>query len=93
MFGADCKPEAAFIQFELYASLLPMTEDLQIAKSVRERTQAVPMTSLQKTADKLGIDFKALSFVSSAQLIGQIQSFDSCLIGSSVMAVSLIRAR
>ena len=48
------------IPFELYASLLPLIEDLEIAQIVRERTAAGPATPLDETAAKLGIDLATL---------------------------------
>ena len=60
VFGAHRKPEAVVIPFELYASLLPLIEDLEIAQIVRERTLAGPATPLEETAAKLGIDLTAL---------------------------------
>jgi hypothetical protein len=60
VFGAHRKPEAVVIPFELYASLLPLIEDLEIARIVRERTAAGPATPLAETAAKLGIDLEAL---------------------------------
>jgi hypothetical protein len=60
VFGAHRKPEAVVIPFELYASLLPLIEDLEIAQIVRERTAAGPATPLEETAAKLGIDLGSL---------------------------------
>ncbi|PPG94306.1 type II toxin-antitoxin system Phd/YefM family antitoxin [Rathayibacter rathayi] len=60
VFGAHRKPEAVVIPFELYATLLPLIEDLEIAQIVRERTAAGPATPLAETAAKLGIDLGAL---------------------------------
>jgi hypothetical protein len=60
VFGAHRKPEAVVIPFELYASLLPLIEDLEIAQIVRERTAAGPATPLDETAAKLGIDLGSL---------------------------------
>lgn len=60
VFGAHRKPEAVVIPFELYASLLPLIEDLEIAQIVRERTAAGPATPLDETAAKLGIDLATL---------------------------------
>lgn len=60
VFGAHRKPEAVVIPFELYASLLPLIEDLEIAQLVRERTAAGPATPLEATAAKLGIDLDTL---------------------------------
>lgn len=60
VFGAHRKPEAVVIPFELYASLLPLIEDLEIAQIVRDRTAAGAATPLADTAAKLGIDLGAL---------------------------------
>ena len=48
------------IPFELYAKLLPLIEDLEIAQLVRERTAAGPATTLVETAEKLGVDLSTL---------------------------------
>ncbi len=56
VFGAHRKPEAVMIPFELYESLLPVIEDLEIAQIVRERTAAGPTTPLADTAAEFGID-------------------------------------
>lgn len=60
VFGAHRKPEAVVIPYDLYATLLPLIEDLEIAQIVRERTEAGPATPLAETAAKLGIDLAAL---------------------------------
>lgn len=60
VFGAHRRPEAVVIPFELYAALLPLIEDLEIAQVVRERTAAGPATPLHETAAKLGIDLDAM---------------------------------
>ncbi|MEO6115354.1 MAG: hypothetical protein ABIP33_03125 [Pseudolysinimonas sp.] len=60
VFGAHRKPEAVVIPFELYASLLPLIEDLEIAQLVRARTEAGPSSPLSETAVKLGIDLGSL---------------------------------
>lgn len=55
VFGAHRKPEAVVIPFELYDRLLPIIEDLEIARIVRERTAAGPATPLNETFEKLGV--------------------------------------
>jgi hypothetical protein len=60
VFGAHRKPEAVVIPFELYAALLPLIEDIEIAQIVRERSAAGAATSLDETAAKLGIDLDQL---------------------------------
>jgi PHD/YefM family antitoxin component YafN of YafNO toxin-antitoxin module len=55
IFGSHRRPEAVVIPFELYASLLPAIEELEIANLVRERSTeaARPLSEL---ADELGLD-------------------------------------
>ena len=48
------------IPFELYAALLPLIEDLEIAQIVRKRTATGLATPLAETAAKLGIDLGTL---------------------------------
>jgi hypothetical protein len=60
VFGAHRKPEAVVIPFEVYAGLLPLIEDLEIAQIVRERAAAGLATPLVETTAKLGIDLDAL---------------------------------
>lgn len=60
IFGSHRKPEAVVIPYDLYASLLPFIEDLEIAQMIRERSAAGPATPLADTAAKLGIDLDSL---------------------------------
>jgi hypothetical protein len=60
VFGAHRKPEAVIIPFELYASLLPLIEDLEIAQIARNRAASGPATPLQETAAKLGVDLDSI---------------------------------
>lgn len=61
VFGAHRKPEAVVIPFELYASLLPVIEDLEIAALVRERVaEEGPDIPLADVAARFGIDIAAL---------------------------------
>ena len=55
VFGSHRRPEAVVIPFELYTSLLPAIEELEIAKVVNERRheQARPLSAL---AAELGLD-------------------------------------
>lgn len=55
LFGSHRRPEAVVIPFELYTSLLPAIEELEIARIVRERRdeQARPLSEF---AAELGLD-------------------------------------
>ena len=55
VFGSHRRPEAVVIPFELYTSLLPAIEEIEIAQIVRERNaeQARPLSVL---AAELGLD-------------------------------------
>ncbi|WFP16739.1 hypothetical protein [Citricoccus muralis] len=55
IFGSHRRPEAVVIPFELYSSLLPAIEEIEIAQIVRERQgeQAQPLSEL---AAELGLD-------------------------------------
>lgn len=55
VFGAHRRPEAVVIPFELYQSLLPAIEEIEIAKIVRERSagEATPLSDL---AAELGLN-------------------------------------
>lgn len=55
IFGSHRRPEAVVIPFELYASLLPAIEELEIAGIVRER-QGEPARPLSELAGELGLD-------------------------------------
>lgn len=55
IFGSHRRPEAVVIPFELYASLLPAIEELEIAGIVRER-QGEPSRPLSELAGALGLD-------------------------------------
>lgn len=56
IFGAHRKPEAVVIPFDLYSQLLPAIEEIEIAKLVRERTQAGEARPLSELAEQLGLD-------------------------------------
>ncbi len=56
IFGAHRKPEAVVIPFDLYSQLLPAIEELEIAKLVRERSQAGEPRPLSELADQLGLN-------------------------------------
>lgn len=56
VFGANRRPEGAIIPFELYAQLVPVLEDLEVARIVRDRgteTASIPFSDL---AERLGLD-------------------------------------
>lgn len=55
IFGANRRPEAVVIPFELYSELLPIMEDLEIARLVHERQEAGPAVPLADVAAKFGI--------------------------------------
>lgn len=55
IFGSHRRPEAVVIPFELYASLLPAIEELEIAGLVRER-QGEPTRPLSELAGELGLN-------------------------------------
>ena len=56
VFGANRRPEAVVIPYELYAELQPFLEDLEIARVVRERQAAGPAVDLAEVAGEFGID-------------------------------------
>jgi|ThiBio_1000_plan_1041568.scaffolds.fasta_scaffold00488_34 antitoxin StbD len=56
VFGSHRKPEAVVIPFELYAQLLPVIEDVEIAKLVRERSAAGESVPLADVAAAAGLD-------------------------------------
>ncbi|WP_187977237.1 hypothetical protein [Mycetocola sp. JXN-3] len=56
IFGAHRKAEAVIIPFELYAELLPIIEDMEIAALVRQRAARGPATPLSEVAGRLGLD-------------------------------------
>ena len=60
IFGSHRKPEAAVIPFELYEEVLPLIEDILIARAARERIAAGPAIPLSDTADRIGVDLDSL---------------------------------
>jgi hypothetical protein len=56
VFGSHRKPEAVVIPFDLYAQLLPVIEDLEIAQLVRERATAGEAVPLSDVAAAAGLD-------------------------------------
>ncbi|MFC4245087.1 hypothetical protein ACFOYW_17095 [Gryllotalpicola reticulitermitis] len=56
IFGSHRKPEAVVIPFELYTSLLPAIEELEIAQLVRERSAEGPARPLSELATEVGLD-------------------------------------
>ncbi|MCZ4069148.1 MULTISPECIES: hypothetical protein [unclassified Microbacterium] len=56
VFGGHRRAEGVVIPFELYAELLPVIEDLEIAHLVRERAAAGESGSLSDIAAGLGLD-------------------------------------
>lgn len=55
IFGAQRRPEGVIIPFGLYAELLPVIEDLEIARMVRERAAAGPAVALSDVAAAVGL--------------------------------------
>jgi len=55
IFGSHRRPEAVVIPFELYTSLLPAIEELEIANLVRERS-AEASRPLSDLAGELGLN-------------------------------------
>lgn len=55
IFGAQRKPEAAIIPFELYQQIIPLLEDLEIAQVARERIDAGESEPLSDVAARLGL--------------------------------------
>jgi hypothetical protein len=55
IFGSHRRPEAVVIPFELYTSLLPAIEELEIAAIVRERTTE-PSRPLSELATDVGLN-------------------------------------
>src|SRR3954451_23139829 len=56
VFGAQRRPEGVMIPFELYAELLPVIEDLEIAHLVAERAGAGPAVPLADIAAAAGLN-------------------------------------
>lgn len=56
VFGGHRRAEGVVIPFELYAELLPVIEDVEIAHLVRERATAGQSASLADLAAGLGLD-------------------------------------
>ena len=56
VFGSHRRPEAVVIPFELYAQLLPVIEDLEIAQLIRERAGGGPSVPLADVAAAVGLD-------------------------------------
>ena len=55
VFGAHRKPEAVVIPFELYQELLPVIEEIEIARIVRERKASGKARPLSELAKSLGL--------------------------------------
>jgi hypothetical protein len=56
VFGGHRRAEGVVIPFELYAELLPVIEDIEIAHLVRERAAAGESAPLADVAAALGLD-------------------------------------
>lgn len=61
IFGSHRKPEAAVIPFELYEEVLPLVEDILIARAARERIAAGPAIPLSDIAARIGVDLDSLT--------------------------------
>lgn len=60
IFGSHRKPEGVVIPFELYEEVLPLVEDILIARTARERIAAGPALPLSDIAARLGVDLDSL---------------------------------
>lgn len=56
VFGAQRTPEAVMIPFETFQALVPLMENLTIAKRIRPRIEAGGARPLSELADDLGLD-------------------------------------
>lgn len=56
VFGTHRRPEAVVIPYELYAELLPVIEDVEIAHMVRDRSAAGQSVPLADVAAALGLN-------------------------------------
>ncbi|TIH36150.1 hypothetical protein D4765_10215 [Subtercola vilae] len=56
IFGGHRRAEGVVIPFELYAELVPVIEDIEIAHMVRERAAAGESVPLADVAAALGLD-------------------------------------
>lgn len=56
VFGGHRRAEGVVIPFELYAELLPVIEDIEIAHLVRERTAGGESAPLADVAAAIGLD-------------------------------------
>lgn len=55
IFGAHRRPEAAIIPFDLYREIVPLLEDLEIARIARARLAGGETESLDELATELGV--------------------------------------
>jgi hypothetical protein len=60
IFGSHRKPEGVVIPFELYEEVLPLVEDILIARAARERIAAGAAVPLSDIATRLGVDLDTL---------------------------------
>jgi hypothetical protein len=60
IFGSHRKPEGVVIPFELYEEVLPLVEDILIARAARERIAAGAAVPLSDIATRLGVDLDSL---------------------------------
>jgi antitoxin StbD len=56
IFGAQRRPEGVMISYELFSELVPVIEDLEIARMVRERANAGASVDLSDVAASIGLD-------------------------------------
>jgi hypothetical protein len=59
IFGAHRKPEAVVIPYSMYREIIPLLEDLEIARTARERLAAGPATPLDDLAASVGVDLSS----------------------------------
>jgi hypothetical protein len=59
IFGAHRKPEAAIIPYDLYREIVPLLEDLEIARIARARIAEGPAVPLDDLAAELGVALPA----------------------------------
>ncbi|MBP3977009.1 hypothetical protein [Microbacterium sp. BLY] len=56
VFGSQRRPEGVILPFELYSELIPLIEDLEVARLVRERSSAGASVPLGDVAASIGLD-------------------------------------
>lgn len=59
VFGAHRRPEAVVIPYALYQEIIPLLEDLEIARTTRARIAAGPPEPLDDLAAEFGVELPA----------------------------------